>query len=112
MNIKPDGMTIPDCKCFNNNAKKMNNAIDKISTLYCMDVVAAAALINLCDKSMDYYIANIIWPLLALRIKRSDNDTGTIEEYRLEFEKVYDRLRPLIMERITYADGVLMEKGG
>lgn len=86
----------------------MNEAIDEMSSLFILDVVEGATVVNLCDRAIDYYIAAFVWSLISIQVRIKKDDQGTIGEYRKEFEEVYERIRPLVMQRLDYADGVLM----
>lgn len=117
MNFKPEGLTLPNCSCFNKKAKAMNDYIDKVSSLFMLDVLEAANVVHICPSAREYYIAAFVWSLTSLLIERRKDDVGNsfdlkvqlppISSYRLEFEKVYDNLRPLVMQRLDYADGVI-----
>lgn len=85
MNFKPEGLTLPDCECFRKKAKAMNAAIDSLAAMNIIQIRAAI-------------------------IYRKDGDKGQMcfEDYSKEYEAAYDRLRPLVMQRLQYADGVTL----
>lgn len=111
--INPTGMTIPQCECWKKKPKAMDNVIDKIASLLMLEALSDAKSINLCPIARDYYIAAIIFHFVsALVVRRADDNdwkTNPIASYRQDFENVYDRLRPLVMQRIDYADAVVDE---
>lgn len=113
--FKPEGLIVPDCKCFKLQHKKMESYIDKVSALTMIGVLQAADKISLCEKARDYYIAAFVWALVSALVKSKPDDSKNIfgpskysmVEYRKEFEEVYDRLRPLVMQRLDYVDGLV-----
>lgn len=110
MNFKPEGLTLPDCECFRKKAKAMNAAIDALAAHNIVQIRSDIEAMNLCIKSDDYFIAALIWSCLAAIIYRKDDDKGQMcfEDYAKEYEAAYDRLRPLVMQRLAYADGSVL----
>lgn len=109
--IKPIGLTIPDCECFKNNLKQMNKYIDEISVILMLEALRDANAIHLCDKAREYYVAAIVWTMVAALIKKKEtHDENKLvgADYRLDFEQTWDRLKPLVMERIDYVDAQVM----
>lgn len=101
------GLTLPDCACFHKKAKTMNAAIDALAVTNIIQIRADMAAMNLCLKSDDYFIAALIWSCLAAIIYRKPDDKGQMcfEDYAKEYEAAYERLKPLVMQRLVYADG-------
>lgn len=110
MNIKPEGLTLPDCACFQKKTKIMNDCINKLCALNILQNRANMASMNLCTKADDYFIAAMIWSCLASIVNRKEGDNGQMcfEDYAKEYEAAYDRLKPLIMQRLQQADGCLL----
>lgn len=104
----PTGLTLPDCHCFREKAKAMNDAIDGITALNIIQIRGEIAALNLCTTAYDHYIAALIWSTIAATIAKEDRQDQSFESYAAKYEAAYDRLKPLVMQRLAYADGVLM----
>lgn len=48
MNIKPEGLTLPDCDCFREKATTMHEAIDRASGFTMIEAVNDMKVMNLC----------------------------------------------------------------
>jgi len=111
--INPIGMIIPQCECWKKRPKDMEHSINTIASVLMLEALNDANSINLCPDARDYYIAAIMFTFVSALIpkRKDDNDyrKNPIASYRQEFENVYDRLRPLVMQRIDYADAVVDE---
>lgn len=107
--IKPIGLTIPTCECWKSQRKKMEAGIDIAIGEVCLATIASALEMHICDAAKEYYLASIIWGVLSAGIRQSKDDDGSCAMYRKEYEKLFDRLKPLVMQRIDYADAVVDE---
>ncbi len=108
--FKPEGLILPDCHCFKTKTAVMNKEIDKASVFGTVDAVIAADALNICPAAKDYYIAAFVWSLMTTLLKPNPGDSpivSSMDNYRSQFEEIYDRLRPLVMQRIDYSDGVV-----
>jgi hypothetical protein len=109
--IKPIGLTIPKCECWKSQAKRMEVGLDFVAGEVCHAVIGGAISMSICDEAKEYYLASIIWAVLSAGIRTAKNDDGSCAMYRKEYENLYDKLKPLIMQRIDYADAVLLKEG-
>lgn len=111
--IKPIGLTIPECECWKSKPKAMDLVVDKIAAVLMIEAMSDADAINLCPAAREYYIAAIVFTFISsLVIKRKDDNDyrkNPMASYRQDYEKIYDRLRPLVMQRIDYVDAVVDE---
>lgn len=107
MNIKPEGLTLPDCHCFQKKAAVMNKEIDTVSSLACAEICVVAIEMGICKDARDYYIAcilsDIMMVLLSPHIRPSEQEK--------EFEEVYNRIKPLVMQRLHYTSDKMEEAG-
>ena len=105
--IKPIGLTIPDCHCFKTGLQTMNDRIDKLSAKVSLVVILSAQNMHICPKAHEYFISAIVADLLMTLLPKMKSDKETMQEVAKEYEEIYDRLKPLIMQRLEYADGVM-----
>ena len=108
--FKPEGLKLPDCPCFQKKPERMNAYIDHVIGIMIIQMRSDMAALNICKKADDYFIAGMIWACIAVVIDARENkDKGKLsfEDYKKEYEEAYDRLRPLVLERLIYADGVM-----
>ncbi len=111
MTIQPIGLTIPTCECWKSQAKAMEGGLDTVVGEICALTIAAAQHMHICDSAKDYYLASIVWGILSAGITQTKDDDGSCAMYRKEYEELFDRLKPLVMQRIDYADAMLMKEG-
>lgn len=105
--IKPIGLTIPECHCFKTGLQTMNERIDDLSAKVCLAVILAGRGLNICPQAHDYFISAIVADLLMTLLPKMKSDRETMQEVAKEYEEIYDRVKPLIMQRPEYADGVM-----
>jgi hypothetical protein len=119
MTFKPEGLQIPDCECFRDKQgfKLRNVLIDKVVAMATQDLSDAFFALNFCDKARDYYFSAMIFQMLIGccpqygKHVRKGAELGRLEEHRQEIEAAYDRIRPMIMQRIEYIDGMADSMG-
>lgn len=109
--IKPIGLTIPECECWKSQAKRMEGGLDIVAAEVCLVTIEGAIRMHICDKAKEYYLASIIWAILSAGIRTRKDDDGSCALYRKEYEDMYDRIKPLVMQRIDYADAMIMKEG-
>lgn len=114
--IEPIGLTVPDCLCWKKQAKEMELAIDTVASIMMHEALRNANNIQICPVARDYYIAAIMFTMISALIPKRPDDkdyrVNPIASYRQDFESVYDRLRPLVMQRIDHADAMVDEVRG
>lgn len=110
MNFKPEGLTIPDCKCFQRDLIGMNSNINSLSAFTLRTIVVAYGSLGICDKAKDYFFASLIADLML--VLAIPSDAKYTLPHKDKVEAAYDRIRPLIMQRLEYADAMVNEKEG
>jgi nucleotidyltransferase/DNA polymerase involved in DNA repair len=110
--IKPIGLTIPECHCFQERLTVMNDNIDNLSAMICTAVVISAQRMHICDQAKDYFISALMADMMMTLLPKQKSREETMQECANEYEEIYERIKPLIMQRLEYADGVVdsMEK--
>lgn len=119
MTIKPEGLKLPDCECFNDKVELQarQNILDKAAALCTQEILDVFYGLNYCDQSKDYFYAAFIFqmvvgccPVFGNQSRKLSKDeykkTMRLANHRVEIEEAYDRLKPLIMQRIDYIDGL------
>lgn len=105
MNFKPEGLTIPDCKCFKRDLIGMNANINSLSAFTLRTIVVAYSAIGVCPKAKDYFFASLIADLMLVLAVPSDAKYTL--PHKDKVEAAYERIRPLIMQRLEYADAMV-----
>lgn len=111
MTLKPIGLTIPTCECFQSRLKSMEQGLDMVAAEVCCITILSAQHMHICNEARDYYLASIIWAVLSTGISQRKDDDGSCAMYRKEYKDMFDRLKPLVMQRIDYADATIMKRG-
>lgn len=108
---QPKGLTIPECKCFQKHLKDMNKGVDYVAGRVSLYVLGAGEELGICEKARDYYIAAAVSHIMQLLLYAKPGDKRGSEldmsDYVKDMEAIYDRLKPLVMERLDYVDGYL-----
>jgi hypothetical protein len=120
MDIKPEGLALPDCQCFKDKlaVKVRNGLLDKVSAVITINASDSFHGLEFCDKSRDYFYSALIFQLLisccpkyGAFLRNSKGKIGRLENHREEFEAAYERLKPMVMQRIEYLDGMADKVG-